>query len=55
MAEPDGAAVPDFAFTTEISALLMDPSVFVSVRKLELVRALPDCDLVWLMSAELTK
>jgi hypothetical protein len=41
-----GSAVPDLDFTSEMSALLMKPSVFTSSRKLALVTAFPDCDLV---------
>src|SRR5437763_17200637 len=38
-----------------MSALSMNPSTLTSSRKLSLVTALPDCDLVWAMSAESTK
>jgi hypothetical protein len=37
-----GSAVPDFDLTNEISALLRNPSVLTSSRKLALVTALPD-------------
>src|SRR5438067_322640 len=50
-----GKAVPDFDFTNEMSALLIEPSAVTSSRKLELSTTWPDCDLVWLISAELTE
>ena len=46
--------MPDLLFTSEMSALLMEPSTFRSSRKFELPTDCPDCDFVWLMSAELT-
>jgi hypothetical protein len=39
---PHGSPVPDFDFTSETSELLIDPRTVTSVRKLELVAALPD-------------
>src|SRR5205085_6905902 len=50
-----GSAVPDFDFARAMSALSMNPSLFKSSRKLELLTALPDCDFVCAMSAESTK
>ena len=49
-----GSPVPDFDFTSEISALSIAPSTLRSSRKLDGPTALPDCDLVWLISAEST-
>src|SRR6202035_581785 len=49
-----GSAVPDLDFTSEMSALSMNPSAFMSSRELRLVTVAPDCDLVWLISAEFT-
>ena len=42
----EGNAVPDFDLTDVMSALFINPSAVTSSRKLELVTALPDCDLV---------
>ena len=50
-----GSAVPDLDSTSPISALLRVPSTVTSSRKLEPVTGLPDCDLVWPVSAELTE
>src|ERR1041385_1306370 len=50
-----GRAVPDLLFTNAMSALSMNPSMFMSSRKFDPVTALPDCDFVCEMSAESTK
>ena len=49
-----GKPVPDRDFTREISPLLITPSRFTSSRKFEKLAAVPDCDFVWLISAEFT-